>query len=156
MSNSLIPAQYVDCMETHCAEETAYLCAVDSPIPSSFFVHVSVLHFPNLSFNSLLDCSSSHCFLDEHFACSNYFPVTSISLMRLWLLDGSLARTITHASQISIKFPCGILLQIWFLLTKLDCDFPAVLGLDWLTLLDICKLAHFFFSISFIVLLLII
>ena len=54
--------------------------------------------------------------------------------MKLWLLDGSLAGTITHASQISIKFPCGTLLQIWFLLTKLDCDFPTVLRLDWLTL----------------------
>ena len=30
--------------------------------------------------------------------------------------------------------PCGTLLQIQFLLTKLDRDFPAVLGLDWLTL----------------------
>ena len=100
-------------METPCAEDTAYLCAVKSPIPNSFFVHVSILHFPNLSFNSLLDCGPSHCF---------------------WLLDGSLARNITHASTISIKFPCGTLLQIRFLLTKLDCDFPAVLGLDWLTL----------------------
>ena len=54
--------------------------------------------------------------------------------MMLRLLDGSLARTITHASTISIKFPCGTFLQTWFLLTKLDRDFPAVLGLDWVTL----------------------
>ena len=54
--------------------------------------------------------------------------------MKLQLLDGSLTGTITHASKISVKFPCGTLLHIWFLLTKLDCDFPAVLGLDWLTL----------------------
>ena len=121
-------------METPCAEKTAYLCAVESPIPSSFFVHVSVPHFLNLSFNSLLDCGSSHCFLDKHFACSNCFSITPISLMKLQLLDGSLAGAITHASKISIKFPCGTLLQIWFLLTKLDRDFPAVLGLDWLTL----------------------
>ena len=54
--------------------------------------------------------------------------------MKLRLLDESLAGTITHASTISVKFPCGTLLQIRFLLTKLDHDFPAVLGLDWLTL----------------------
>ena len=71
MSNSLIPAQKVDCVETPCAEETAFLCVVKSPISDSFFIHVSVPHFPNVSFDSLLDCSSSHCFLDEHFACSN-------------------------------------------------------------------------------------
>ena len=105
-------------METPCAEDTAYLCAVKSLIPNSFFVHVSVLHFLNLSFNSLLDCGSSHCFLDKHFSCSNYFPITPISLTKLWLLDGSLAGNITHASTISIKFPCGTLLQIQFLLTK--------------------------------------
>ena len=134
MSNSHIPAQKVDCMETPCAEDTAYLCAVESPIPNSFFIHVSIPHFPNLSFNSLLYCSSSHCFLDEHFARSNYFPITPISPMKLRLLDGSLAGIITHASTISVKFPCGTLLQIWFLLTKLDRDFPAILRLDWLTL----------------------
>ena len=130
MSNSFIPAQKVDWLETPCAEETAYLCAVESPIPNSFFVHVSILHFPNLSLNSLLDCGSSHCFLDEYFAHSNYFPISPISPMKLWLLDGSLARTITHASKNSIKFPCGTLLHIQFLLTKLDHDFPVVLGLD--------------------------
>ena len=77
-------------METPCAEDTAYLCAVESPIPNSFFVHVSIPHFPNLSFNSLLDCGSSHCFLDEHFAHSNYFPITQISPMKLSVWKSSL------------------------------------------------------------------
>ena len=36
MSNSHIPAQKVDCVETPCAEDTAYLYAVKSPIPNSF------------------------------------------------------------------------------------------------------------------------
>ena len=124
----------MDCEETPCAEETAFLCAVESPISSSFFIHVSVPHFPNLSFDSLLDCGSSHCFLDEHFARANHFPITPIAPIGLCLLDGSLAGTITSASEISVKFPCGTFLKIHFLLTKLDRDFPAVLGLDWLTL----------------------
>ena len=80
MSNSHIPAQKVDCMETPCADDTAYLCAVKSPIPNSFFIHVSVLHFPNLSFNSLLDCGSSHCFLDEHFCYVSITHVNSVSI----------------------------------------------------------------------------
>ena len=121
-------------METPCAEETAFLCAVESPISNSFFIHVSMPHFPNLSFDSLLDCGSSHCFLDEHFACSNHFLIIPIAPIGLRLLDGSLAGTITSASEISVKFPCGTFLKICFLLTKLDHDFPAVLGLDWLTL----------------------
>ena len=121
-------------METPCAEETTFLCAVESPISSSFFIHVSVPHFPNLSFDSLLDCSSSHCFIDEHFACANHFPISPIVPIGLRLLDGSLAGTITSVSEISVKFPCGTSQKLRFLLTKLDHDFPAVLGLDWLTL----------------------
>ena len=83
---------------------------------------------------TLLDCSSSHFFLDEHFACSNHFPIIPIAPIGLCLLDGSLVGTITSMSEISVKFPCGTFLNIHFLLTKLDRDFPAVLGLDWLTL----------------------
>ena len=121
-------------METPCAEETAFLCAVDSPISSSFFIHVSVPHFPNLSFDSLLDCSSSHCFIDEHFARANHFPISTITPIGLRLLDGSLAGTITSTSDISIKFPCGTSQKLrFFLFIKLDHDFPAVLRLDWLT-----------------------
>ena len=120
-------------METPCAE-TAFLCAVESPISSSFFIHVSIPHFLNLSFDSLLDCGSSHCFLDEHFARANHFPISLIVPIGLRLLDGSLAGTITSASEISIKFPCGTFQKLHFLLTKLDRDFPAVLRLDWLTL----------------------
>ena len=93
-------------METPCAEETAFLCAVESPISSSFFIHVPVPHFLNLSFDSLLDCGSSHCFLDEHFAHANHFPISLIVPIGLCLLDGSLAGTITSVSEISVKFPC--------------------------------------------------
>ena len=116
-------------METPCAEETAFLCVVKSPISNSFFIHVSIPHFPNLSFDSLLDCGSSYYFIDEHFACPNHFLIIPITPIGLCLLDGSLAGTITSASEISVKFPCGTFLNIHFLLTKLDCDFPAVLGL---------------------------
>ena len=114
VSNSLIPAQMVDCMETPCAEEAAFLFAVKSPISNSFFIHVSVPHFPNLSFDSLLGCGSSHCFIDEHFACSNHFSIIPIAPIGLHLLDGSLAGTITSTSEISVKFPCGTFLKICF------------------------------------------
>ena len=80
------------------------------------------------------DCGSSHCFLDEHFAHANHFPISLIAPIGLHLLDGSLAGTITSASEISVKFPCGTSQKLCFLLTKLDRDFPAVLRLDWLTL----------------------
>jgi hypothetical protein len=39
-----------------------------------------------------------------------------------------------RATDISVRFPCGTTHQVRFLITKLDTEFPAVLGLDWLTL----------------------
>jgi hypothetical protein len=54
--------------------------------------------------------------------------------MRLRLIDGSSPSYITHATDISVWFPCGTTHQVRFLITKLDTEFPAVLVLDWLTL----------------------
>jgi hypothetical protein len=54
--------------------------------------------------------------------------------MRLCLIDGSSPSYIMHATDISVRFPCGTIHQVKFLITKLDTKFPAVLGLDWLTL----------------------
>ena len=52
----------------------------------------------------------------------------------LHLIDGSSPSYITCATDILVWFPCGTVHQVWFLITKLDTKFPAVLGLDWLTL----------------------
>ncbi|KAF8809799.1 hypothetical protein BYT27DRAFT_7093634, partial [Phlegmacium glaucopus] len=65
---------------------------------------------------------------------SNGFPIFPITPMILRLIDGSSPGMITHATNVSIRFSCGTVHKIRFLLTKLDSDFPAVLGLDWLTL----------------------
>jgi hypothetical protein len=54
--------------------------------------------------------------------------------MRLCLLDGSSLSYITCATDVSVWFSCGTTHQVRFLITKLDTEFPAVLGLDWLTL----------------------
>jgi hypothetical protein len=39
-----------------------------------------------------------------------------------------------HTTDISVWFPCRTAHQVRFLIIKLDTKFPAVLGLDWLTL----------------------
>jgi hypothetical protein len=54
--------------------------------------------------------------------------------MRLCLIDRLSPSYITRATNISVRFPCGTIHQVKFLITKLDTKFPAVLGLDWLTL----------------------
>jgi Reverse transcriptase (RNA-dependent DNA polymerase) len=82
----------------------------------------------------MIDCGSSHCFIDSHYAKVNHFLIVSVPHMRLRLIDGSSPSYITRATDISVRFPCGTTYQVRFLITKLDTKFPAVLGFDWLTL----------------------
>jgi Retroviral aspartyl protease len=82
----------------------------------------------------MIDCGSSHCFIDSHYAKVNYFPIISVPQMKLCLIDGSSLSYIMHATDISVRFPCRTIYQVMFLITKLDTKFPAVLRLDWLTL----------------------
>ena len=81
----------------------------------------------------MIDSGSLHCFLDEHYAKSNHFLIFSVLRMRLCLICGSTPSFITCTTLVPVWFPCGTILQIRFLLTKLDSEFPAVFGLDWLT-----------------------
>jgi hypothetical protein len=82
----------------------------------------------------MIDCGSSHCFIDSHYAKVNHFLVISVPCMRLRLIDGSSLSYITHTTDISVQFPCRTTHQVRFLITKLDTKFLAVLRLDWLTL----------------------
>jgi hypothetical protein len=82
----------------------------------------------------MIDCGSSHCFIDSHYAKVNHFLIVSVPQMRLRLIDGFSLSYITHTTDISVQFPCRATHQIRFLITKLDTKFPAVLRLDWLTL----------------------
>jgi hypothetical protein len=109
------------------------LNAIISPKVKALLIPVISLHFLNLSFSCMIDCGSSHCFIDSHYAKVNHFPIISIPHMRLHLIDGSSPSYITRATDISVRFSCGTTHQVRFLITKLDTKFPAVFRLDWLT-----------------------
>jgi Aspartyl protease len=126
-------AQLVDC-DSPCADQVVVLNAIISAKVKALLIPVISLHFPNLSFSCVIDCGSSHCYIDSHYAKVNHFPIVSIPRMRLHLIDGSSPSYIMRATDISVRFPCGTTHQVRFLITKLDTKFPAVLGLDWLTL----------------------
>jgi hypothetical protein len=123
----------VDC-DSPCADWVVVLNAIISPKVKALLILVISLHFPNLSFPCMIDCGSSHCFIDSHSAKVNHFPIVSVPHIRLHLIDGSSLSYITHATDISVWFPCRTTHQVRFLIIKLDTKFPAVLGLDWLTL----------------------
>jgi hypothetical protein len=125
-------AQLVDCSNP-CADRVVVLNTIISPKVKALLIPVISLHFTNLSFPCMIDCGSSHCFINSHYAKVNHFPIISIPRMNLHLIDESLPSYIMHATDIYVPFTCRTTHQVRFLLTKLDTKFPAVLKLNWLT-----------------------
>jgi hypothetical protein len=91
----------VDC-NSPCADRVVVLYAIISPKVTALLILVTSLHFPNLSFSCMIDCGSSHCFIDSHYAKVNHFPIVSVPQMRLHLIDGSSLSYITHTTDISV------------------------------------------------------
>jgi hypothetical protein len=108
-------AQLVDC-DSPCADRVVVLNAIISPKVKALLILVISLHFLNLSFLCMINCGSSHCFIDSHYAKVNYFPIVSVPHMRLHLIDGSSLSYITCATDISVWFPCGTTHQVRFLI----------------------------------------
>ena len=60
-------------------------------------------------------------------------PSIPIPPIPLCLIDRSMRPPITSTLTLTVQFPCGTTHSIRYLVTQLDSNFPAVLGLDWLT-----------------------
>ena len=86
----------------------AVLNAIISPKVKALLIPVVSLHFLNI------DCGSSHCFIDSHFAKVNHFLIISIPQMKLHLIDGFSLSFIMCATGISVQFPCGTTHQVRF------------------------------------------
>jgi hypothetical protein len=91
----------VDC-DSPCADRIVVLNTIISSKVKALLIPVTSLHFPNLSFSCMIDCGSSHCFIDSHYAKVNYFPIVSVPQMRLHLIDGSSLSYITCTTDISV------------------------------------------------------
>ena len=66
----------MDC-ELPCAE-TVVLNAMNASKVKSIFVSISSVFLPNKLFPAMIDCGSSHCFLDSRFVEANGFPIISV------------------------------------------------------------------------------
>jgi hypothetical protein len=97
-----------------CADRVVVLNTIISPKVKALLIPVISLHFPNLSFPCMIDCGSSHCFIDSHYAKVNHFLIVSVPRMRLRLIDRSSPSYIMHATDISVWFPCGTTHQLGF------------------------------------------
>jgi len=115
---------------TPCAETAVRLNAVVTP--DSLSLPLICKQF-DLSFPSFLDSGSTHSFIDEGYVAEHNLPSIPIPPIPLHLINGSMRPPITSALTLSVQFPCGTTHPIRYLVTQLDSNFPAVLGLDWLT-----------------------
>jgi hypothetical protein len=77
LDNPSESAQLVDC-DSPCADRDVVLNAIISPKVKALLILVTSLYFPNLSFSCMINCGSSHCFIDSHHAKVNHFLIVSI------------------------------------------------------------------------------
>lgn len=111
------------------------LNAVSLSDPNSLCPYVSLPTFPNISeFPCLVDCGSSHCFIDSGFVSKNKIPTYPIPPIPLRLFDGTCNSMITEAVDLPIRFSSGVVTSDTFYVTPLDSSCFIVLGYSWLTL----------------------
>jgi hypothetical protein len=94
----------------------------------------SVISDSTVQFSVLIDCGSTHCFVDSKFVQYHALPTTSVSPpIELRLFDGTSNTVITQSLEIPVIFPSGESMRINFYVTPLDPSCSVVLGYNWLT-----------------------
>jgi hypothetical protein len=95
--------------------------------PTSLCSYVSLPDYPSISeFPALVDCGSSHCFMETSVIRKQKLHTYSIPPILLHLFDGTCNATISKAIEISIHFSSGkvtsntLLLWIHCVLLSLD------------------------------------
>jgi len=101
----------------------------------SFLLNLS---YSNIPIKALLDSGATHCFLDSSLVSDHRFPVRTLPQpLRLRLFDGSFsADPIVYEVTLPIRFDHIHTIPITFLVTPLDPDITAVLGISWLRQLN--------------------
>ena len=99
--------------------------------PDSFLLTLKV---SNISIKALLDSGAMHCFIDSLLVSNHHLPTTPLPQpMRLRLFDGSYApENILYEVVVPVHFAPDKVLPVSFLVTPLDPNVPAVIGLCWL------------------------
>jgi hypothetical protein len=92
------------------------------------------LNISKISIKALLDSGATHCFIDSSLVSDHRLPSTPLPKpLRLRLFDGSYAsELIDYEVTIPVQFAPGTILPVSFLVTPLDPDISAVIGLSWL------------------------
>ncbi|KIJ08731.1 hypothetical protein PAXINDRAFT_59846, partial [Paxillus involutus ATCC 200175] len=81
----------------------------------------------------LVDCGSTDCFIDTSFVNKHQLSTYSVPPIQLKLFDGTSNCMITHAVDLSVRFPSGFVTSNTLYVTLLDSSCFIVLGHNWLT-----------------------
>ena len=104
--------------------------------PNSLCIPLTSPHISDNSipFPTLINSDSSHCFIDPKFASQYLFSLTSISSIKLELVDGTISNSIINQTlEPPVKFPSGKCMTISLFVFLLNPSTPLVLGYNWLT-----------------------
>ena len=88
----------------------------------------------SVQFSALIDCGSTHCFVDSKFV--QYHSLSAVSVfppIELKLFDGTSNSVITQSLELPVLFPTGESMTVNFYVTPLDPSCSVVLGYNWLT-----------------------
>ena len=94
---------------------------------------VTITSLDMLPIPTLVDSSSSHCFVDLKFVNKHSLKTYAITPLELCLLDGSSNTFVTEATKLNIQFSTGKVTSETFFVTLLDSSCVLVLGHSWLT-----------------------
>jgi hypothetical protein len=102
---------------------------------TSLCPYVSLLDYPSISeFPALVDCGSSHCFIETSLVQKQKLRTYPIPPIPLHLFDGTCNATISEAIDLSVHVSSGKVTSEMFYITPLDSYCLIILGYSWLSL----------------------
>jgi len=103
--------------------------------PTSLCPYISLPDYPSISeFPALVDCGSSHCFIETSLVRKQKLCTYPIPPIPLCLFDGTCNATISEAIDLSVHFSSGKVTSKTFYVTPLDSSCLIILGYSWLSL----------------------
>jgi Retroviral aspartyl protease len=121
------------CVDSGCAQIEVRINASALSLSTSLVISLSTLFVPDIMFKSLVDSSSTHCFLESTFVRQHALNTRPIGPIPLRLFDGSINASITETIELPLRFPDGHTQSVDFYVTPLDSSTLVVLGHNWLT-----------------------
>ena len=101
--------------------------------PNSHTISITSNLIPNTLIHTLIDSSSTHCFLDTSITYKHQLHTYNINLIPLQLFNSTTNSVVCLAIDLLVCFPSGDEHSVTFYVTPLDSSCTAVLGHNWFT-----------------------